>query len=115
MAGIAAALLYAQLHGREVDLVMENDDIVERDLEEILRFGDRAAGFVHEGHGFQQQNTLAAKLAFGNLALKTPPPRREAVAAVNPVDGKKTDIVPVGRVARPGIAEPHEQEHGQPP
>ena len=42
MAGIAAADLHAQLAGRQVELVVEDRHVVQRDLEEALRLGDRA-------------------------------------------------------------------------
>ena len=41
MAGIAAAGLHPQLAGRQVELVVEDDDVGERDLEEAQRLADR--------------------------------------------------------------------------
>jgi len=47
--------------------------------------------------------------------VKAPPPRREPVAAVNGIGGEEADIVPVPCMARSRIAEPREQQHGEPP
>ena len=65
--------------------------------------------------GLQQKDAFAGDLAFGGLTLKAPPPRPEAVAAMDRVRGQKADVVPVAGVARPGIAEPREQEHERSP
>ena len=50
MAAGAAALLHADAAGREVELVVEDDHAVERDLQEAHRFAHGLARFVHEGH-----------------------------------------------------------------
>ena len=44
MAGIAAADLDAELGGREIELVVEHDDVAERDLEEAHRLAHGPAG-----------------------------------------------------------------------
>ena len=46
------------------------------------------------------------------IALEAPPPRREAVAPGDRLDRHEADIVPVGDVAGPRIAEPDEEAHG---
>ena len=56
VAGDAAAGLHPHLAGRQVDLVVEHHDVGQRQLVEMHRLGDRAAGLVHEGAG-QQQST----------------------------------------------------------
>src|SRR5450755_1840068 len=81
MAAGAAALLHADAAGGEVELVVEDDHAVERDLQEAHRFAHRLARFVHEGHGFQDQRTLTAEMAFRHLAVEAVAPRREDTAA----------------------------------
>ena len=51
VAGIAAARLGAQFAGREVELVVQHDDVGEGDLVEPGGLRDGAAGFVHVGAG----------------------------------------------------------------
>src|SRR3546814_4907833 len=48
MAAGAAALLHAQLAGRQVDLVVEHDERFRRQLMEAQRLADRAAGLVQD-------------------------------------------------------------------
>ena len=107
----AAALLHADAAGREVELVVEHDDAVERDLQEAHRFAHGLARLVHEGHGLQDQRALAAEMAFRHLAVEARTPRREDTAADDLVHRHESHIVPVPRIARPGIAEPDQQKH----
>ena len=111
MAAGAAALLHADAAGREVELVVEHDHAVERDLQETHCFAHRLARFVHEGHRLQDQRALAAEMAFGHLAVEARAPRREDTAADDLVRRHESHIVPVPRIARPGIAEPDQQKH----
>ena len=76
-----AALLHAHPAGREVELVVEHHDAVERDLEEAHGLAHGLARLVHEGHGLQDQRALAAEMAFRHLAVEARPPRREDTAA----------------------------------
>src|SRR5258707_14984354 len=50
-------------------------------------------------------------MAFRHLTAKARPPRREDTAADDLVHRHESHIVPVSRIARPGIAEADQQEH----
>jgi len=74
-------------------------------------FRHRAAGVVHERAGEQQQHPLAAE----RPSAETPWKRRRHGPmrdACDRVDHHETDIVSVAGIARTGIAEPDEQQHG---
>src|SRR5919204_2712200 len=75
-------------------------------------FRHRAARVVHVGAGQQQQRTLAPQWPLRGHALKAPPPGPNPPALGNRVDGHETDVVSVAGVARTGIAEPDEEQHG---
>ena len=78
VAGRAAAGLDADLAGRQVDLVMDDDDVAGLDLVEAQRLADRPAGLVHEGLRLEEQDLLAAERALGDLGLEASPPRAES-------------------------------------
>src|SRR3546814_8446200 len=111
MAGMAAAALDPHLGGGKVDLVVEDDDLCGRELEEAERLADRAAGLVHEGHRLEQDNALPGDGSLGNVALEAGARSRKAMAADDLVRRHETDIVPVVPVFRPGVAEPYDQPH----
>src|SRR5262249_4076675 len=110
VAGDAAAGLDPHLAGRKVDLVVDHDDVGQPELVEMRGFRHRAARLVHEGAGQQQQRALAGERPFRRHALKAPPPRTDAMALGDRIDGHETDIVSVAGVARTGIAEPDEEQ-----
>lgn len=91
--------------------VVEHDDPIERDLQETHGLADGAARFVHEGHRFQQQRALAAEMALGHLAVETLAPGGKDTAAGDLAHRHESNVVPVPRIARPGIAEADQQEH----
>ena len=64
VAGDAAAGLHPHLARRQFELVVEHDDVGQRQLVEMHRLGDRASGLVHEGAGQQQLHALAAERPF---------------------------------------------------
>src|SRR5262245_60493995 len=112
MAGDAAAGLDPHLAGRKVDLVVHHHDVGEPELVEMRSLRHRAARVVHVGAGQQQQRALAADRPLRRHALKAPPPRTDAVALGDRVNRHETDVVSVAGVARTGIAEPDEEQHG---
>src|SRR5690606_18704162 len=97
---------------REVDLVVENDDVLLRNLEEARGFADGGAALVHVGLGLQEQDALAADLAVGRLSLELALPGAEAMRARDGVRRHETDVVAVAGVLAAGIAETDEQLHG---
>ena len=89
MAGNAAAGLDPNLGRRQVDLVVEDDDVADPDLVEMRGLRHCEAGLVHERSGQQQQHLFAGERALGGDALKPPPPRSKAVAAGDGIDAMK--------------------------
>src|SRR5690606_1717863 len=86
MAGIAATRLYAEFGRRQIQLVVEDDDVGKPDLVETGRLCNGAARFVHVGFRLQKKRLYAADLAFGDLARKTRAPGREVPAPRDRVD-----------------------------
>jgi len=64
VAGVAAASFDFHLAGGEVELVVENVDVRQRNFEKALRIADGAAAIVHIGFGFQERDALGADRAF---------------------------------------------------
>ena len=112
MAGDTAAGLDPDLCGREVDLVVKHHDVADPELVEVRGLRHGTPGLVHVGARQQQQHALAAERSLGRHPLEAPPPRGDAMAPGDRVDHHETDIVPVAGVARTGITEPDEQQHG---
>ena len=54
---------------------------------------------------------LAAEMALGHLAVETLAPGRKDTAAGDLAHRHESNVVPVPRIARPGIAEADQQEH----
>ena len=63
----AAATLHPQLAGGKIDLVIEDEDVVIRNLVESCRFGNRQSGTVHEGLRLDREDFFPAEPAFGEL------------------------------------------------
>jgi hypothetical protein len=61
-----AAGFYPHLGRREVDLVVEDDDIRRFELVEVHGLGDGAARLVHVRFRLEQEDALAAHLALGD-------------------------------------------------
>src|SRR5438067_2213672 len=111
VAGTAAAALDPELARPQVDLVVDHDDLVRRDLVEAYRGEHRFAGGVHEGLRPQQQTAAAANHPFRKLALEAGTESREAVTAGDRLGRDKADIVPIAGVAAARIAEADNQPH----
>src|SRR5438270_4495688 len=114
MPGIAAADLHAQLPGREVEFIVEDDNVIQGDFIEAGGFMHRAAGIVHESLRLDEHDPLAANLAFAGARLEARAERRKGVAPRDRSDRHEADIVAIARVACAGIAEADEEQHGDP-
>ncbi len=114
MAGVAAAQLRLDAPGGQVDVVVQCDHALGRQLEEVRRLAHRAAGVVHVGARLHRQHLLARQPTLGRLGLKAPAPRGEAVAADDRLQGHEADVVPIAGVTRPRVAEADQQQHGDP-
>ena len=64
MASVAAALLDANDAGLQIDLVVNNDHVGERQLVEAHGFPNRAPAFIHVGGRLQEDTLLKPDLAF---------------------------------------------------
>ena len=115
VSGDAAADLDPHLAGRQLDLVVEHGDVGRRELIELRRLGDGAAGFVHECPRKKQQRALAAERSFAGDAGKAPAPRPDAVALGDGLQRQEADIVAVADIACSRIAEPHQEQHERRP
>src|SRR5690606_29456934 len=107
----AAAGLDAHLGGREVEFVIEDDQVGRGKLVKAHRLADRLAGQVHEGLRLDQQHLFAADATFGDQALELSRPGRKGMAAGYRVRRHEADIMPVVLVFRAGIAEACDQQH----
>src|ERR1700731_3265794 len=111
VAGNTAADLDAHLGRRQFEFILKHGDLAGRELEETRRFLNRASRLVHESRGTEQHHSLAIERAFRGLALKAAAPWRETMTPRNFIDGHETDVVPVMRVLRTGIAEANKESH----
>ena len=75
------------------------------ELVEAQRFAHRAAAFVHEGSGLEQENLLGPDPPFAHPAAELLRFGAEAMDLGDGVDRHEPDVVPVQRVLRAGIAE----------
>ncbi len=71
VAGDAAARLDAHLARREIELVMEDDDVAKSELVKAHRLADRTARLVHEGLRLEQEHGLVPELAFGRRGRRS--------------------------------------------
>src|SRR5580658_3278332 len=119
VAGRSAADLHPEATGREVDLVIEDDDRGWLQFEEPHRFGDRPAALVVEGLGFQDQDP--DRLLAG-LDPAFPGKTREAVALGGKIplpgdgiDRRPADVMAVVSILRTGIAQAGQDDHARSP
>ncbi len=104
MARQAAAEADLDPAGLEVDLVVDDGDLLGRELEEPGGRGERVAGEVHVGLGLQQRELLLADADLGQLAGELGA-EGAAVAPGELVDHHPAGVVPVARVLAARVAE----------
>ena len=92
--------------GWQIQLVVDNQDLVQRDLEERRQRTDRLAAAIHIGHGFLQAALVAAYKTACHFAHESPF-RAETLLAVpyQFIDKPKPGIMPGGFILGAGIAE----------
>ena len=115
VAGIAAAGFDLDLARRQIEFVMEDEDVCVFNFEKTLGFADRAAAFIHESFGLQQRDPLVADGAFTDEALKFFAPWGKAMCRRDAVERHETDVVAVACVFGARIAEAGEELHGPRP
>src|SRR5262245_31426890 len=104
--GNAATDLHAHLAGRQVDLIVKDSNVPGRKLVEMRSFRNRPARLIHVCARQQQKRAIGANRTFGRHALKSSPPRSNAVTARNRLDRHEADVVAVAGMLRARIAEP---------
>jgi hypothetical protein len=111
MTCVGSSDFHAHLGRRKFDFVVEDHEISPIDLEEIRRFLNRPAGFVHERFRAKQHNLFLVEGAFRRHALKAAAPGCETMTPCNFVDGHKADVVTIMRILCAGIAETNKEAH----
>ena len=119
IAGMTAAGFQAEFSGRQIQLVMEDDNPVGRNVVITRGFAHGAATFIVIGAGFQQQDffgtgrRLDRALAHRTLEARLPGAQTPIIG--NLIECEKADIVAVIAIFRVRIAQTDDQQHGQPP
>ncbi len=104
--------LNSELARRQIEFVVQDDDIAQGNLEKARCLADRAPALVHVGVGLEQQHLFAADLAVGRQTLELLLPGSAAVPLGEPFDGHEADIVTVPGILRTRVAETDNELHG---
>ena len=117
VAGVAATLLELELAGGDLELVVDGEDLLRRDLEEARQRRHRLAGEVHVGHRLQQPDRAgrARRIVHpGDQArVLRVQLRRRLQAARERIDPPEPGVVAGVLVFRAGIAQADkETNHG---
>jgi len=100
----------------EVELVVNANDLPERDLEEAHGRLNSLPAQVHEGHGLEKHHVVVVDGDFGELSLKLVSETRRTPAPRQLVDHHESNIVAIPSVLRTGISEASDEmrAHGAP-
>ena len=112
---MAATPFYAQLARRQIDFIVENDDVFRRNFIKRRRRQHRASGFVHVCHRFEDKCFPAVDHRIGDLALELCAPGRKAMAADDFVHRHEADVVSVAGISRAGVSETDDKKHKEYP
>ena len=114
VAGMTAALLELELAGFQVELVMRDQDLLGRDLEETRQRRDRLARAVHESHGLEQPDRLTFEIAApGNAEIAAFRVQVDLEFACDRLQPPETGVVTGILVFRARVAQADQQfEHG---
>src|SRR3954453_11910517 len=110
---LAAAALEPSGREGDVELVVDDDEVLHRDVVVIQQAADRAAGLVHVGRGPREDDAATRQAA---LTRDGPRPRALARSQADPgaggqhVEHHRTDVVPVARVAGARVAQSDDEE-----
>src|SRR3954451_174199 len=113
VATLAAAALEPDAGEREIELVVDDDEVGGGEMGVVEQAADRAAGLVHVGRRTGQHDPPAGEPALageraGAGALAGG--ELDAGPGGQLLEHHDADVVPVARVAGPGVAEPDDQE-----
>gem|GEM_PF-6885512 len=104
MPAMSATDLDPAAAGRQVQLIVDSDNVGGLELEEAHCFPHSLTGEVHIGKRLHQQHFLAVDLSFGNLCLEFSRPGGKRRQTLQGIDGHEADIVSVTRILRAGVA-----------
>src|SRR5260370_42367712 len=90
---------------------MNHESVFGSDLEEPGRCGNRLAGEVHEGLGFEQDHPLHSKPRLGQSSLESALGQRGVEAPAKLVEHAKADRVAMVSVLTAGVTQPADQLH----
>src|SRR5262245_32724813 len=111
VAGVAAARLDAHFTGRQVELVVEHQDVGVGDFEKALALLYGAAAVVHVGLRLQQQHPPTGNVAVAGQAMKALFPWPEPVPRGNAIERHEANVVAMARVGAARIAKANKQLH----
>lgn len=116
VAGGAAADFQPHDPEVEVKLVMDAHDSIEGHLEELHGSLNRLPAQVHEGHGLEKDQVVAADRDLGEFTLELVSKARGTPAPRQLVDHHESNIVAICSVLRAGVSEAHDEmrAHGPP-
>ena len=111
--GVAATELDADVFGRDVEFIVDHDDVVWFDAIELGETRDRAARGVHVAQGFSEDDLLAAdaESAFASVGVRLVFAQLDAETACQNVDDHLANVVAVKGVVGPRIPEPDYEVH----
>lgn len=109
--GMPTANLHPHAEGRQVEFVMQNDEIGRIDLEEGRGRPHRIARQVHVGFGLEQHDLFGSEPALGDAALELRPPGTEAMGGCDRLDRHEADVVAVPGILPTRIAETDDKLH----
>src|SRR5262249_39258075 len=97
-----------QFAERQVDVVANDQQILQRQLVEVDQLTDAAATEVHVGLGLDQQNLRAVLDQFGDLGLETTLKAACVRTLGEQIDDGKADVVPGAVILSARIAQSHD-------
>ena len=110
MSAVAATALNTQLSGRNVDLVVNDEYLLDLELEEVRQRRNRQTTSVHIRLWFQQSQPTSAETEFTGIAVKLRlATETYAATASEFIEQPEPSIVTVGNVLRAWITETRKQ------
>src|SRR3989344_2274387 len=113
VAGSARRLCEAELSGRNVEIVMEHQNVFGFQLIELHDNGYCITGEVHQGLRFEKSDLLVILFAARKAAAKflLPLPERESPSLPQVFQSRKSGIVPGVRVFFSGVSQSDDEFH----
>ena len=109
MPGVTARELDANLVGRNVKFVVNDNDVFGGDVEELGEVGDWTARGVHETQGLGENHSRLPEFGFGHCRICFVALEVCALALCQNVQDHLADVVAVARVGRARVAQPDDE------